>query len=426
MWDAYINDIIINFYAEYYAKPERAIFIPDLLAMVDYSKIVIGGDMGIKYLLDLPVGYDDGIELYSETMMQTAKEICTLFYERYKIPMTAVKTVVYGRELNVVVASRSITRVFQASTTNRAPVTKRVKYWKFPAITDRANTEDISEVEVEFKLVSPYLYFIEYLSRFNDPLELDNRDKNSDILRRLVPMLRANGIAKAPITQAIQPQFDDVKLREYIRGRVIVYNRNGQIILITNSSTDEEIKALSKVGCTNIKSHNIQLPGTVIMEKITAKSRFRISVYNMAYYRLVSYTLQGGYKFATPNWILYVTMIEDNTGLDLTHHGILKFYTPIASLAYTEVKDLQISPDRIYGYYIPINDLKKRYINSTQKTHSYYPVMHVDMGSEESPDPIPEPLSDASPEAPSDIPPKAPSDDSSDSESDSPPNNAPA
>lgn len=394
MWDNYINGIIIEYYKEYYMPAEREIFKPDILGMRDYSKIIIGGDVGLKYILGEEITQLDDVIIFSNNMVSTAREIGTLFYERYKMPLVAVKTSVPGKEMSVVVANRVITMVYSASTAYRSPSEIAAKYW------DIASGELVSAT---FKVVSPYLYFIDYLDKFNNLLEIGDRDKYGEVLRKLAPIVN---IPNAPIkpVSVPKPVVNNRKMLKYIDGRVVVYGGapdSQDLILISDMAAADEMNMLKACGAANIKSHSIQLPGVLLMEKVTARyGRLRISVYTVGYYKLVSYTRirrNLELSLASPNWVLYILLIEDNTGLDLQFNKKLSFYRPLATRAYMNLQATAPSDAMVYGYYISMVDLKKKYINLQDRIYPYYPVLHSDTGDAPAEEEAPAPTSSASP-----------------------------
>jgi hypothetical protein len=400
MWDKWINRFIIDYYMDFYAPKERQMYLPDLTHLSSIDNCVIGGEIGLKYLLgDEPLATDSCI-VFTRTLVDTARELTDLIYMRTEIPLTVAKTSVPNREINITVSGRQVTSVYPISTTLREAVRKRVQYW---------NGIERKMADVEFKLVSPYLYMIEYLGQYIDPLYIGDRESIETMLNKLAQKIEWPDIPIANLSHMVA-RIKNAEFLKYMNDRLFVYitetsaHRNQKtrdsefnIYIITKLPFDDELEVLADLGCDKPRIHNIQLPGLLFFPKITTKFKrgaiiYHLHIYTIASHRLVSFeylaaannfdaaaddnsSASNTLRRCTNGWQLYILMIEDNSGLDLVFNEHFSHYTRLVSIKMLKAEFEDFAPDRIYGIYVDPMIVKKKYIANAERIAPYYPII---------------------------------------------------
>jgi hypothetical protein len=403
MWTSKINNVITNYYSEFYTSRERNYY------KINVFDCVVGGTRGLKILLDEPISSTDPYELYSPTdIVADARKICDDFYDRTCDPLSRVSTSIINKEIKIEVSGRLISTVFNESTTFHSSVEKEVLEPEknipqpYSLKIDKLKEEIIAEkAYTKYKIISPHLYIIDLLKKLNDPFEQKNKKDNMEIIDKLLKITPSKYFEgtyysiENEVNAALSIFRKD--LVNLLKDNVFIGFRNNLLILMSSKNTEEEFNNLFNY-TKDCKKFNIILPNELFLSKASGKYKYKpnvhICVYNIGYYQVVpinNYTHDkiGSIKIATSCLRSRIFMIEDNIVMSLQARGISNIKLNYMSYddlneAFSEEYPIvynldevnELFENRFYGIYRNMSTMKKIFIKEFNKVGPYYPYVN--------------------------------------------------
>ena len=398
MWSLKINDVILDYYSEFYTQRERNYY------KIDVLDSIVGGTRGLKMILGEKPNLTDPYELYTEHLVDVARKICDDYYMRTCDPLTRTVTIIPNTEIKVEVAGRSVAMLYVESTTRCSAIEIEIDEptINIPppyTITLEKTKEEVLPITTKkkYRIVSPHLYLIDYLHKINDPLKQSDRKDNLEIVKKLVDKTNDNFFKGKyydidnELEFAIKMFGND--LSDLLNNRVFIGFRNNMLILASDVESDDEYKFLSKFSF-DIKKHKILLPNELFLLKVIgkykSKNKFKVCIYNIGYHEIIPINISihdklGIVKLSFPSLRSRIFMIEDNTLFSLHSIGKANF------LVYYMTKDdleeaikeeyptasnkeemSEMFKNRFYGIYRNMSTVKKLYIKEQDKIGHYY------------------------------------------------------
>lgn len=398
MWSLKINDIILDYYSEFYTQRERNYY------KIDVLDSIVGGTRGLKMILGEKPNLTDPYELYTEHLVDVARKIADEYYMRTCDPLTRTVTIIPNTEIKIEVAGRSVAMLYVESTTRCSAIEIEIDEptINIPppyTITLEKTKEEILPITTKkkYRVVSPHLYLIDYLHKINDPLKQSDRQNNIELIKKLsekTDVKYFNGKyydIDSEIDYAIKMFGNDLKL--IINNRVFIGFRNNMLILASDIESDDEYKFLSKYSF-DIKKHKILLPNELFLLKVIgkykSKNKFKICIYNIGYHEIIPINIVMDNKLdlintAYPSLRSRLFMIEDNILHSL--HSIGKADFLVYYMSKQDLEDAineeypnssnkeemnEMFKHRFYGIYRNMSTVKKLYIKEQDKIGHYY------------------------------------------------------
>jgi hypothetical protein len=405
MWSLKINDVILDYYSEFYTQRERNYY------KINVFNSIVGGARGLKMILGEKPNLTDPYELYTEHLVETSRKICDDFYTRTCDPLVRTSTTIPNKEIKIEVASRLVATVYIESTTRCSAVDVEIEEptinIPYPYNTTLEKTKEevlATNTRNKYRVVSPHLYLIDMLHKINNPFKQKEKNDNRELIKKLFEKtdeqyFRGNYSTIEEEIESAMTLFNN-DFDSLVHNRVFIGFRNNTLILASDKESDEEYKFLSSKYTFDNKSHNVLLPNELFLVKIVGKykpkNRFRICIYNIGYHEVIpvnNIVLEkiGNIQVSYPSLRSRMFMIEDNTLISLQSIGKASFIVyymtkedldealieeyPTASNR-EEMND--IFKKRFYGIYRNMTTVRKLYIKELEKIGPYYPyvIMH--------------------------------------------------
>jgi len=405
MWSLRINDIILDYYSEFYTQRERNYY------KINVFDSIVGGARGIKMILGEKANLTDPYELYTENLVDTSRKICDDFYTRTCDPLVRTTTIIPNKEIKIEVESRLVAMVYKESTTrcsaNEIEIDEPTINIPPPYNTTLEKTKEevlATTTKKVYRVVSPHLYIIDLLHKINNPLKQKEKEENRELIKKLSE--KTDGQYFRGNYNSIEDEIEESKKifgKEFdvlVNDRVFIGFRNNMLILASDKESDEEYRFLSSKYTFDNKSHNVLLPNELFLVKVIGKyktkNRYKICIYNIGYHEIIpinniSVEDVGNIQVAYPSLRSRMFMIEDNTLISLQSIGKASFIVYYMSKEDLEESLIEEYPNasnreemndifkkRFYGIYRNMNTVRKLYIKEQEKIGPYYPyvIMH--------------------------------------------------
>ncbi len=391
MWSNKISNIILSYYKEFYMQHERKYYEPNIEVLINKDiPFVIGGERGLKLILNSTDNTYEPYILYSHNYVECARMIANNFYSVTNNPLISVNTSIPYKELTVDCGQRNIATVYTNLTTIRTAIKMKMK--------------TLNDKTYDILVQSPRLYIIEVLHNYYNPIMFNKRNENRELLELLINFFTINpeyklieGKNEYNSGRAIAFDYLNIitnhkNMDKYIFKHIVVYCGNNRLILIGDMDIDHEVIELTKITGNKTIIHEMHLPGDLFVHKCISTLKMNnnkyafVSVYNIGFYDLIPFTYnrEKNIKIALPSVIARICMMEDNSGYDLLHNGKMTKYNTIMQKQFLvdALKETYPEPNDnyFYGQYIDKLTLKKHMISnisSENKIRPYHPYLNV-------------------------------------------------